>query len=186
MNTPEYWINKLGLEKHPEGGYFKEVYRSEELIPSVSLHKRYTGERNHSTSIYFLVTSNEFSAFHKLKSDETWHFYHGASLTIHMIDGNGKYSTVKLGSDPESGEMFQFTILHGTWFAASVKEPGSYTLVGCAVAPGFHYEDFELGKRDELLKLFPKLEEVIRRFTREITSRLLRLGKRACSRATRS
>jgi len=165
MHIPQYWIEKLGLEKHPEGGYFKEVYRSEEIIPKQSLHKRYLGDRNHSTSIYFLLTSNEFSAFHRIKSDETWHFYSGSPVTVHMIDESGKYSNVKLGSNPENGEVFQFAIPHGVWFAASVNEPDSFTLVGCTVAPGFHFDDFELGKREELIKLFPQYEGVIRKFT---------------------
>jgi predicted cupin superfamily sugar epimerase len=165
MHTAQYWIEKLQLQKHPEGGYFKEVYRADEAIPKHSLHERYTGERNHSTSIYFLITSNESSAFHRIKSDETWHFYTASFITIHTIDEKGKYSAVKLGSNPEKGEVFQFTIPHDTWFAASVNEPDSYTLVGCTVAPGFHYDDFELGKREELIKLFPQHEGVIRKFT---------------------
>ncbi len=165
MHTSQYWIKKLQLQKHPEGGYFREVYRSVETIPKQSLHERYSGERNHSTSIYFLITSDTFSAFHRIKSDETWHFYHGSSITIFIIDENGKYSTVSLGSNPEKDEVFQFTIPHGTWFAASVDEPDSYALIGCTVAPGFQYDDFELGNREEMLKLFPQHEEVIRKFT---------------------
>lgn len=165
MHTAQYWIEKLQLQKHPEGGHFREVYRADEVIPKHSLHERYSGERNHSTSIYFLITSDEFSAFHKIKSNETWHFYCGSSITIYLIDENGKFSTVGLGSNPEKDEAFQFTIPHGTWFAASVDEPDSYALLGCTVAPGFHYTDFELGKREVLLKLFPQCEEVIRKFT---------------------
>jgi hypothetical protein len=166
MQTAEYWIEKLQLQKHPEGGYFREVYRAEETIPKHNLHERYSGDRNYSTSIYFLITSNEFSSFHRIKSDETWHFYHGSPITIHTIDENGKYSAVKLGSNPEKGEVFQFTIPHGTWFAASVDEPDSYALVGCTVAPGFHYDDFKLGKREEMIKLFPQHEEIINNFTK--------------------
>lgn len=167
MHTSKYWIEKLGLEKHTEGGYFREVYRSEEIIPKHSLHERYQGDRNHSTSIYFLLTSNEFSAFHRIKSDELWHFYTGSPVTIHMIDEKGKYSAIILGADADNGEMYQFTIPHGVWFAASINEPDSYTLVGCTVAPGFHYDDFELGKREELIRLFPQHEGVIKRFTRK-------------------
>jgi len=166
MQTAKYWIEKLGLQKHPEGGYFKEVYRSEEIIPAQSLHKRYSGERNHATSIYFLLTSNEFSAFHRIKSDETWHFYTGSPVTVHMINENGKYSAVKLGANSENGEVFQFTIPHGVWFATSVDEADSFALVGCTVAPSFHYDDFELGKRAELVKLLPENEGVIRKFTK--------------------
>ena len=166
MYTPQYWIEKLELERHPEGGYFKEVYRSAEIIPKQSLHERYSGDRNHSTTIYFLLTSDEFSAFHRIKSDETWHYYTGSPVTVYMIDVRGKYSAVKLGSNPENGEVFQFTVPHGVWFAASVDEQDSFVLTGCTVAPGFHFDDFELGEREELIKLFPQCEEVIRKFTR--------------------
>ncbi len=166
MHTAKYWIEKLGLEKHPEGGYFKEVYRSEEVIPKRSLHERYVGERNHSTSIYFLLTSDEFSSFHRIKSDETWHFYTGSSVTIHMIDERGKVSKVKLGANSENDEVFQHTIPHDVWFAATVDEADSIALVGCTVAPGFHFDDFELGKKEELVRLLPENEEVIKRFTK--------------------
>ena len=164
MYTIEYWIKKLNLQKHPEGGYFNEIYRSAEEIKREHLHSRYSGVRNFSTSIYFLLTSDEFSAFHRIKSDETWHFYSGKAVTLHMIDENGNYSSVRLGSNPENGEVFQFTIPHGMWFAASVEEPDSYALVGCTVSPGFHFDDFELGKREELLKLFPQHEKLLNNF----------------------
>jgi predicted cupin superfamily sugar epimerase len=165
MQTSQYWIKKLKLEKHPEGGYFREVYRSEEEIKAEHLPERYGGTRPHSTSIYFLLTGDAFSAFHRIKSDETWNFYDGAPITIHMIDEKGKYSNVKLGSNPENGEVFQFTIHRGTWFAASVDEPDSYALAGCTVAPGFHYDDFELGNREDLVKMFPEHEELIMMFS---------------------
>ncbi len=166
MQTARYWIEKLQLQKHPEGGYFKEVYRADEKILKHCLHERYSGERNHSTSIYFLITGEEYSAFHRSKSDETWHFYTGSIITIHTINRNGEYSAVKVGSNPEKGEVFQFTIPHGTWFAASVDEPDSFALVGCTVSPGFNYDDFELGKREEMLKSFPQHDKVIRNFTK--------------------
>jgi predicted cupin superfamily sugar epimerase len=165
MHTSQYWIRKLKLQKHPEGGYFSEIYRSGEEIKKEHLPPRYSGARNHSTSIYFLLTSDEFSTFHRIKSDETWHFYLGLTVTIHMIDEKGNYSTVKLGSNPDNGEIFQFTIPHGTWFAASVQETDSYALIGCTVSPGFHFDDFELGKRENLVKLFPEHEKVINEFS---------------------
>lgn len=167
MHTSQYWIRKLKLQKHPEGGYFSEVYRSGEEIKKEHLPARYSGARNHSTSIYFLLTNDEFSAFHRIKSDETWHFYSGQPVTIHMIDEKGSYATVKIGSNHDNEEVFQFTIPHSTWFAASVEEPDSYVLVGCTVAPGFHFDDFELGKREELVKMFPECKEMIRKFTKE-------------------
>jgi len=166
MKNAEYWIEKLHLQKHPEGGYFKQIYHSDEKIKAEHLPERYSGERHHSTSIYFLITAEEFSAFHRIKSDELWHFYTGSAVTIHIIDEKGKLSQVKLGSNHERGEVFQFAIPNGVWFGASVDAPDSFALIGCTVAPGFHFDDFELGKRDELIKIFPGHETVIRRLTR--------------------
>lgn len=166
MLTAQYWIKKLNLQKHSEGGYFSEVYRSKEEIKKEHLPARYSGARNQSTSIYFLLTSDEFSAFHRIKSDETWHFYSGQQVTIHMINEKGDYSSIKLGSNPENNEVFQFTIPHGTWFAASVEGADSYALAGCTVSPGFHYDDFELGKKEDLVKMFPEHKGIINKFIR--------------------
>jgi hypothetical protein len=167
MNNAEYWINKLGLEKHPEGGWFSEVYRSEETTKAEQLPKRFAGERHHSTSIYFLLTSDTFSAFHRIKSDELWHFYDGSAVTIHMIDGNGEYSSVTLGRDIDKGEVLQYAIPHGVWFGAEVNDEGSYSLVGCTVAPGFHFDDFELAKQDELLGKYPEHKRIVKKLTRD-------------------
>jgi predicted cupin superfamily sugar epimerase len=166
MKNSLYWVNKLKLIKHPEGGYFKEVYRASESIKQEHLPERYSGDRNFATSIYFLISSENFSAFHKIKSDETWHFYYGSPLTLHIIDNDGKYSKIMIGNNPEEGEVFQFTVASGDWFAASVEKNNSYTLLGCTVAPGFHFDDFELGKRKEMIKKFPQYESVINKFTR--------------------
>ena len=170
MNKAEYWIEKLGLEKHPEGGYYKEIYRSAESIAAGHLPDRYSdGGRNHATSIYFLITGKDFSAFHRIKSDELFHFYAGSPLTIHMITEAGKYSAVTLGADAECGQLFQYAIPHGVWFSAEVSGSGddSFSLVGCTVTPGFDFYDFELAKRIELLKRYPAQAEVIKRLTRE-------------------
>ena len=166
MKTAEYWIEKLRLEKHPEGGWFKQVYKSGETVKKEHLHERYSGARHHGTSIYFLITGKEFSAVHRIKSDEIWHFYEGRAITIHLINTDGNYSTVKLGNNFEGGEVFQHAILHGTWFAGTVDEADSFALIGCTVSPGFDYDDFELGKRDELMKMFPIHKEIIGKLTR--------------------
>jgi predicted cupin superfamily sugar epimerase len=163
MQTAEYWIEKLSLEKHPEGGWFRQVYRADEMIKKEHLPRRYSGARHHATSIYFLITGSEFSAFHRISSDETWHFYEGSTVTVHIINSDGKYSTVKLGNDFEKGEAFQYTIEHGWWFGAETE---SFALIGCTVSPGFDYEDFELGNRERLAKMFPEHREVIRKLTR--------------------
>ncbi|MBZ0201511.1 MAG: cupin domain-containing protein [Ignavibacteria bacterium] len=166
MNKTEHYISILALEKHPEGGWFKEVYRSNELIKAEHLPARFNGHRYHSTSIYFLLTGDTFSALHRIKSDELWHFYDGSPVTIHMIDEKGNYSTVRLGRDVEQGEVFQFAVPAGAWFGATVDDADSFTLVGCTVAPGFHFDDFELANRDRLMKRFPQHKEVIGRLTR--------------------
>lgn len=165
MKNAEYWISKLGLAKHPEGGWFKEIYRADESVKAEHLPERYKGERHHSTSIYFLLTSDTFSAFHRIKSDELWHFYTGSSVTVYMIDVKGNYSEVKLGSNAEDGEVFQCVIPKNVWFGAMVNEPDSFSLVGCTVSPGFHFDDFELAERKELLKLYPKHTDIINKLT---------------------
>jgi uncharacterized protein len=166
MKNADYWISKLQMSKHPEGGWFKEVYRADEAIKKEHLHQRYSGERHHSTSIYFMLTSDTFSAFHRIKSDELWHFYTGSAVTVYIIDEAGNYSEIVLGSNAEKGEVFQCVIPRGAWFGAMVNEPDSFTLVGCTVAPGFHFDDFELAKRNEMMKKYPKHKEIIERLTR--------------------
>lgn len=157
----EFWINHLKLKKHPEGGYFKEVYRSNEVINIKGLPDRYTSFRNISTSIYFLLKSDEFSAFHRLKSDETWHFYTGSALIIFIIDYKGKMRKIRLGSNLQKQTHLQFTIPRGYWFAAKVETQASFALLGCTVAPGFDFEDFELGKKSELLGKYPQHKQLI-------------------------
>jgi predicted cupin superfamily sugar epimerase len=159
--SAQFWINRLGLTRHPEGGFFKEVYRSGEVISKKGLPERYTSFRPFSTSIYFLLESHDFSAFHRLKSDEVWHFYLGSPLTLYILKPTGDLSLVVLGDDPEKGHQLQFTVGMGCWFAAKVNEPGTYSLLGCAVSPGFDFEDFELGHRDDLIRKFPKHQKLI-------------------------
>jgi predicted cupin superfamily sugar epimerase len=165
----EYWIKKLGLSKHPEGGYFKEIYRSDDILKENFLADRYKGNRSVSTSIYFLLKSSEFSAFHRLKSDEIWHYYQGSALSLYIIDDKGILTEKKLGPDPENNESFQIIINAGSWFGAKVFDNSdnndSFTLIGCTVAPGFDFKDFELGQRDKLISLFPKHKKIIKELT---------------------
>lgn len=166
MNTSaEYWIKKLDLIKHPEGGWFKEVYRSGELIQKNALPMRFNNDRCFGTSIYFLLEGKEFSAFHRIKSDEIWHFYAGTSLTIFMIDQKNNLSQTLLGNNPENGEVFQFTVPKEYLFAAKVNDENFFALVGCTVSPGFDFEDFELGKRNDLLKEYPQHSTLIKKLT---------------------
>ncbi len=165
MNA-EYYIKILGLEKHPEGGWFKEVYRSDETIKKEHMPERFSGERHHSTSIFFLLTSDTFSALHRIKSDEIWHFYAGSACTIYLIDEAGNYSEAVLGSNIEGGEVFQFMVPKGVWFGAKVNTKDSFSLAGCTVSPGFHFDDFELAERVKLLKEYPQHKSIIMQMTR--------------------
>ena len=158
------YIKQLQLIKHPEGGYFREVYRSAEIILPEHLPKRYKSSRNFSTSIYFLLEENQFSAFHFLQSDEQWHFYDGSSVLLYIIDQKGKISVQKLGREKDSN--FQITIKKRNWFAAEVENKKSFSLFGCTVSPGFDFDDFKLGKRIELIRKFPKHKNIIGRLTR--------------------
>jgi predicted cupin superfamily sugar epimerase len=165
MNTASYWIRKLGLKKHPEGGYYREVYRSDETIARAALPGRYSGKRAFSTSIYFLLDGTGVSTFHRLKSDELWHFYAGSSLTIHIISPKGKYSRIRLGPSRARQQVFQYTVKRNTWFGATVDNLKSYSLVGCTVAPGFDFADFQPATRKELLNLCPGKRTVINNLT---------------------
>jgi predicted cupin superfamily sugar epimerase len=166
MTDARQWIEALGLRPHPEGGYYRETYRSGETIPRAALPARFTGDRSFSTAIYFLLAGDDFSALHRIKQDETWHFYDGAGLIIHIIDPAGNYAAVKLGRDLRAGEAPQAVAPAGHCFGATVSDPGSYGLAGCTVAPGFDFADFEMPGRAQLLALFPQHSELIERLTR--------------------
>ncbi|HEY1248999.1 MAG TPA: cupin domain-containing protein [Nitrososphaera sp.] len=151
-------IRSLGLEKHPEGGYFKRTYEASTMVSA----KGYDGPRHVSTAIYYMLVADQFSAFHKIRSDELWHHYMGGSLTLYAIE-RGKLSEIKMGKG--KGEIQQVTIKANTWFAASLNDKNSYCLVGCTVSPGFDYRDWKLGRRNELIKMFPQYATIIERFT---------------------
>jgi predicted cupin superfamily sugar epimerase len=163
--TAEYWINRLQLTTHIEGGAFREIYRSPLLAPLSALPASFTGDRNFCTSIYFLLQQHQFSAFHKIKSDEVWHFYYGDALIVYEIDQQGKLIEHRLGCDPDNQEAFQCVISAGNWFAARLAPGGDYALVGCTVSPGFDFADFELAEREALVPLFPQHAAVIRELT---------------------
>ena len=165
MINANYWIKKLGLKRHPEGGYFKETYRSSEVILKQTLPARFNGDRVFSTCIYFLLDKKEFSAFHAIQQDEVWHFYEGSSLTVHIIDQKGVYSTLKLGRNIENGDSFHAVVRAGCWFAATVNKTEAYALVGCTVAPGFDFADFKMGDRNNLVALYPEHRDIIEKYT---------------------
>ena len=166
MQEAKSLIRDLDLQAHPEGGYFREVYRSREIISKTALDVGYSGDRNICTSIYFLLTSDTFSAFHRIRQDEIWHYYSGSAVRVYMIDEQGKYGYLDIGPDLSAGQTFQAVIPAGSWFGAKVKDPDSYVLVGCTVSPGFDFVDFELAKREELIQKYPQHKEIIDQLTR--------------------
>lgn len=166
MTDAQFWIRQLELEPHPEGGFYKEVFQSSEALSQPVLPKRYGGARAYYTSIYFLLEQHNFSAFHRLQSDEIWHFYAGSSLTIWVIDSEGNLSIQHLGNNPTLGQNFQAIVPANTWFAAK-PDQASYSLVGCTMAPGFHFEDFELADSGELSTAYPQHQALIEQLTRE-------------------
>jgi predicted cupin superfamily sugar epimerase len=163
----KYWIEKLGLEAHPEGGYFRQTYGSKVSIAREALPAGFAGARAASTAIYFLLEGENFSAFHRLRSDEVWHFYAGDPLIVHVIDPSGEYSSILLGRDPKAGQVLQGVVRAGCWFASHVADWSSFAVVGCTVAPGFEFEDFEMGKRGELVVKYPQHQDLIQRLTRK-------------------
>jgi len=161
-------IQQLGLQPHPEGGYFRETYRAAEAIPAAGLDRRYAGPRATSTAIYYLLEAGQRSALHRIKSDEIFHFYAGDPLTVVEIAPDGHLTETLLGPDIAAGAIPQHVIPAGTWFGAISNgrfSPHGFSLVGCTVAPGFDFADFELAETAALLAAFPRHETWIRRLT---------------------
>ncbi|MBE9222913.1 cupin domain-containing protein [Cyanobacterium stanieri LEGE 03274] len=161
----EYWIKKLNLQKHPEGGYYRETYRSDDTISNNGLSNRATQPRNCSTAIYYLLSGKEFSAFHRLKSDEIFHFYSGAPLQVHILTQSGAYKSILLGDTEAENPTFQLIINQGDWFASEVSQANSYSLIGCTVSPGFDFTDFELATSEKLINQYPHHQQLIKRLT---------------------
>ena len=155
-------IERLKLQPHPEGGWYAQTYRSAGSTPPMGTGKRV---RPWSTSIYFLLTGENFSAFHRLKSDELWYHHAGDALAVEMIDAEGRYERLEIGSVME-GYAPQAIVPGGCWFASHPLEGSQWALVGCGVAPGFDFDDFELAEADVLAAEYPQHEDVIRRYTR--------------------
>lgn len=161
--TPQEIVTQLTLNPHPEGGFYKETYR----CGTKSCFKGFDGERNVATGIYYLLEKGDFSALHRIKSDETWHFYLGEPLELVEITPEGKLIKTLIGNDLMAGETPQYTVKAGNWFGS--RSSGLLSLVGCTVYPGFDFQDFEMGDRLDLVKQFPHLETIIQAFTRSTT-----------------
>lgn len=165
MNARQ-WIEHLGLTRHPEGGYYREVYRSQEIIKRAYLPERFSGDRCFATAIYFLLEGDDFSAFHRIRQDEIWHFYDGSPLTIHVISQDGGYSTLALGRDADAAQRPMAVVGAGDLFAAQVDEVSSFSLLGCTVAPGFDFADFDMPGRDQLLREHTQHRDIIETLSR--------------------
>ncbi|MEM1244614.1 MAG: cupin domain-containing protein [Pseudomonadota bacterium] len=164
MNTVKTLINKLELIPHPEGGYYKQTFISD---ISVQLDDKRTRKIN--TAIYYLLESDDFSCWHRLKSNEIWHYYSGSSLTIYEINARGELSHILLGNPMQhEGALPQHIIWPNTWFAARVNQLNTFSLVGCTVSPGFDFADFTIGSKEEMLAQFPKHEKTICQLSRAL------------------
>jgi len=164
--SAEYWIEHLRLVPHPEGGHFRETYRAAESIAGAHLPARYGGPRVHSTAIYFLLRAGEVSSLHRIKSDEIWHFYAGRPLVVSAIRPDGGRRDLTLGPDPDDGQSLQGIVPAGAWFGAALRPGAPYALVGCTVAPGFEFADFERADHRALVERFPQHAALIERLTR--------------------
>ncbi|HKZ66940.1 MAG TPA: cupin domain-containing protein [Chitinophagaceae bacterium] len=161
MLTAQQLITQYQLQPHPEGGFYLQTYCSSEMIPVDALPDRFTGNRYFSTAIYFLLEQKQFSAFHRIQSDELWHFYDGIGLHIYVLHPDGRGEVLKLGDDPENGYSFQQMVPAGCWFASKPVSENGFSFAGCTVAPGFDFVDFELADKRELLKEYPQHAEWI-------------------------
>jgi predicted cupin superfamily sugar epimerase len=158
MSTPlAHWIDHLGLQPHPEGGYYREIYRSaRQISPELGL------ERAAATHIYYLLGQGDRSCFHRIRWDELWHLYAGEGLVVHLLDPQKGYKALRLTADQPFG-----WVPAGVWFGATVKWGSSFALAGCTVAPGFEFADFEMADRQELLEQFPQQQALIQKLTPE-------------------
>ena len=156
MNTAGYWIQHLQLKPHPEGGFYKEEYRSNIEISTKELPIGYKTPRRIATSIYYLLRSEDISRFHRLRSDELWYYHSGSAIKIIYIDTEGKKHTHILGKNREKAEQFSLLIPGGCIFCAEVIDSNNFTLASCVVAPGFEFEDFEMFDKEDLIQAYPK------------------------------
>jgi len=166
MNADEI-IEILGLKPLPkEGGFFVETYRADESVNG--LPGRYKDERRaFSTAIYYLLTPDSFSAMHRVRTDEIFHFYAGDRVEMLQLFNDGTGKVVGLGSDLEAGLRPQVVVPRETWQGARLVDGGRFALLGATVAPGFEFSDFELGIRKDLLRLYPGYERLIRLLTKD-------------------
>lgn len=171
--TARMLVDQLGLLPHPEGGFFRETYRDTLTVaglPERFAGPTFAGPRSASTAIYYLLERGDMSALHRIASDEVWHHYAGGTLTVHVLHPDGRHEALRVGTDFAAGERPQAVVPAGAWFGARLEGPEdreAFALVGCTVAPGFAFEDLEIGTRASLLESFPQHEAVVSALTRE-------------------
>jgi predicted cupin superfamily sugar epimerase len=166
MPTADELIRRLQLQPHPkEGGYFRETYRADDVWPAAALPPRYQGDRRAGTAIYYLLTPATFSALHRLQSDEVFHFYLGSPVRMLQLLPDGTGRTVVLGPDVLGGQHLQVMVPRGVWQGSLLEPGGDFALLGCTVAPGFEYADYENGGREDLQARYPEFAELIARLT---------------------
>lgn len=163
--TAAEWIRRLGLAPHPEGGHFRETYRAPLTLPPSALPE-HGGARAASTAILFVLEAGEFSALHRIRSDELWHFHLGDPLIVHVLHADRRHEAIVLGPDLAAGQRLQAVVPAGATFGARVVDGGSASLVGCTVAPGFDFADFVMPTRDELHRTFPEHRALVDALTR--------------------
>lgn len=157
LTQADYWINHLRLKPHPEGGYYNEVFRSEQQVT----RKGESQLKNSCTSIHYLLQNSDFSSFHKLQSDEIWYFHAGSPLHIHILGPDGQYERKELSIN-ETGSL-SVIIEAGAWFAAEIPSRLGFSLASCVVAPGFEFSEFELGEKEKLTGMYSAQAELIDR-----------------------
>ena len=165
MYTGKYFIEKMGMKPHPEGGFYKENIKAENVLTPETSGLPISGERKLWSSTYFLLKDRDFSAFHRLQSDEIWYYHSGTPLIVYIIKENGELEQVRLGLDIERDEKPQVLMQKGSIFGAVMDGPG-YSLFSCMVSPGYDPADFEMIPRETLLQDYPQYEQIIRRLTR--------------------
>jgi uncharacterized protein len=160
-------IARLGLQPHPEGGFYRETYRSGETIAAAALPARYGDGRNLSTAIYYLLTPDSFSLVHRLQSDELFHFHLGDPVTMLQLRNDGGAETITLGQNILADERLQVVVPRGVWQGMFLNDGGHFALLGATVSPGFDFADFEMGTRDVLLRRYTSAAALIDRLTRK-------------------
>jgi predicted cupin superfamily sugar epimerase len=173
IRSARFWIKSPRLSEHTEGGFYRETYRADITTESCEVKDKLqndsTNHKGHSiaSTTYYLLNGAQVSLFHRMRhADEIWHFYTGSSLTLYLIEKRGgKLLELKLGDEPQKGELFQILIKRDSWFGARVNDVSSFVLVGCTVFPAFSYADFELADRKVLTDMYPEHKDIIKMLT---------------------